>query len=86
MMKPSKTSIKKALSEAAFDPRKPGPMQIIMETGNAEYYIQRAREILAVYLDAPIPDKLDQAMALIALAKVTMVTKVEPKPLLKKKS
>ena len=43
---PSKREIQKALSDCAFNPREPGPMQIIADVGDLNYYRHRAIEEL----------------------------------------
>lgn len=40
----SLTKIRTALKEAVFNPRKPGPMQIVADQGSPEYYELRAIE------------------------------------------
>lgn len=75
---PSQTSIRKVLSESAFDPRVPGPLKVIADTGNVEYLVTRAIEFLRegqYGADATRPmdrDKLTQAISLLALAKVKL--------------
>ena len=40
----SKTAVKLMLREIAFDPRKPGPMKIVSDLEDSNYYEQRALE------------------------------------------
>lgn len=47
MKLPSATQINKALSEIRFNPAKPSPtMGIILESGNSEYFRNRAIELI----------------------------------------
>jgi hypothetical protein len=45
--RPSKTKIKKILSECAFDPRANGPMKVIVEMNDTFYYTGRAQEFIS---------------------------------------
>ncbi len=72
----NKTQISKELKEAVFAPGKPGPMKIIVDVGDSDYYIRRAKEFLDQTLDgtydrAEYQEILTKALSLIALAKVT---------------
>lgn len=70
---PSQKDIKKALSQASFNPREPGPMAIIAEFQDFNYFISRAFETLRELPDSAEEDVvslLDKAMSLLALAKV----------------
>ena len=70
----NKRQIAKALSTAAFTPGKLGPMKIIADVGNINYYIRRATEFLTLSLTALTREQrvkyFDSALGLIALAKV----------------
>ncbi len=70
----NKSQIAKALREAAFTPSKLGPMKIIADVGNINYYVRRATEFLILSFTALTQDQrvkyYDSAMGLIALAKV----------------
>ena len=70
----NKRQIAKALSSAAFTPGKLGPMKIIADVGNINYYIRRATEFLTLSLTALTREQrvkyFDCALGLIALAKV----------------
>ncbi len=73
---PSKTAIAKCLREAVFNPREHGPLRVIADTGNPEYYVTRAVEFLQTAklygLDAvESRQELQKALGLIALALVT---------------
>lgn len=46
MAKPSMTSHRASLLEGLIDPRKPGPMAVLIDTGGADYYEQRAIELI----------------------------------------
>ena len=71
----NKRQIAKALREAIFTPGKPGPLKIIADVGNADYYINRSIEFLTLSLESPTIDQClyyqNMALSLIALAKVT---------------
>ena len=41
-VKLSKTAIGKILQSAKFDPRKPGPMKVVVDVGDANYYLASA--------------------------------------------
>ncbi|KKN17632.1 hypothetical protein LCGC14_0963840 [marine sediment metagenome] len=70
----NKSQIAKALREAAFTPGKPGPLKVIADVGNINYYIRRATEFLTLSLTALTREQrvkyFDNALALTALAKV----------------
>ena len=71
---PSKTAIAKVLREAVFDPREPGPLKIIADVGQADYYVRRAQEFLVPPVaGSPVVPSLNikNAIALLALAVVT---------------
>lgn len=44
--KPSLTQLKAILRDSHFDPRKPGPMTVILEANNPDYFIERTMELL----------------------------------------
>lgn len=55
-------AIKKELSNCAFNPNELGPLKIIFDNHNIEYYLPRARELL---LDAENnPDLFDQRVTM----------------------
>jgi hypothetical protein len=60
---PSKTSIKKILSECAFDPRNPGPMKAITDIRKTSFYRDRAIELI----NNGTIDSARQAIQLLAL-------------------
>lgn len=70
----NKSQIAKALREAAFSPGKQGPLKIIADVGNINYYIRRAMEFLTLSLTALTPEQkveyFNNALSMIALAKV----------------
>ncbi len=70
----NKRQITKALSTAAFTPGKLGPMKVIADVGNINYYVRRATEFLTLSLTALTREQrikyFDSALGLIALAKV----------------
>ena len=70
----NKSQIARALREAVFTPNKLGPMKIIADVGNTNYYVRRATEFLTLSLTALTRDQrvkyFDSALGLIALAKV----------------
>jgi len=85
-MKPSYTDISAFLRKCFFNPRKPGPLNIISDIGNAEYYEMRAieyvKEAPLCYCKATIPqtfeealesydDKIIKAIQLLSLARQT---------------
>ena len=59
----NKTQVKKVLRECAFDPNAHGPLRIISDVGNVDYYIKRAKEELS----QETPD-LQFAIRLLVLA------------------
>lgn len=70
---PSKTELRRHLRDCLFDPRKPGPMQVIADTGNTEYYENRAKECISQYAETPEEKARNLQMAvgllLLSLAK-----------------
>ena len=69
---PSKTSLAQEAKQCVFDPRANGPMKIIADTGNADYYETRAVE--AIYQSKLCHDnescieQLRQAVGLLLLS------------------
>ena len=70
----NKTQISKKLKDSVFAPNKPGPLKIIADVGNSDYYITRAIELLR---RSEVQEKADlkramrvDAISLIALARV----------------
>lgn len=70
----TKSQITAALREAAFVPSKSGPLKIIVDVGNVDYYITRAQELLALANNSPSIEQclkyLNTALSLIAISKV----------------
>lgn len=60
----NKRKIQKLLSECAFSPTDFGPMRIIADVGDPQYYVTRAQEELR-----KTPPDLQFAIRLLALAK-----------------
>lgn len=44
--KPSSLQVSKVLRKSVFDPRKPGPMAVILDTANSDYLERRAVELI----------------------------------------
>lgn len=63
-----------ALQSAVFAPGKPGPMKIIADVGNFDFYVRRVQELLTRVLDAPTADQRDNlltmSLSVLALAKI----------------
>jgi len=57
----SATEVKKVLADAAINPRKDGPLSIILSVNNKEYYKNRALEFI-------MEDNLVSAISLLAMA------------------
>lgn len=68
-MAPSLTRIKQLLKSAAFDPRKPGSMRVVVEMNDPTYCIKKAVELL---LNASDDDDLRQAVSLVTLARAQL--------------
>lgn len=83
---PSRKSLRETLNESAFDPREPGPLKVIVESADANYYEQRAMEYIREARAAVAPfsgsqegtqagdtynDCMTNAIALLGLAKLT---------------
>ena len=47
MKKITKTLVTQTINKIKFDPRKPGPLKVILESGDETYYVNRAKEFLA---------------------------------------
>lgn len=62
--------IKAVYRSCVFTPAKPGPMKIIADVGDPQYYIQRSAEILELQIQSPEKDteELRKAIGLLALA------------------
>lgn len=59
--------IHNVLSSCAFSPTKVGPMKVIADVGDPQYYVKRAIEILQLHLTNDTGE-IRKAMALLALA------------------
>ncbi len=70
----TRSQITVALREATFTPSKLGPLKIIVDVGNTDYYITRAREFLVLAAQSPSMAQrlkyLNMALSLIAISKV----------------
>lgn len=60
------TKIRKVLRDAAVNPRKPGPIRIIADVGNPDYYDNRAIEAIK-------SGDRGLALTLLALAQATVL-------------
>lgn len=72
-MKLSKKLINLVLSSCKFDPNLPGPMKIVIDVGDSEYYKKRAVELIrsTIGLDCEKSQvDLTQAIQLLILAKL----------------
>jgi len=71
------------LRESVFSPHKLGPMKIIVDVGNVDYYIKRADEFVMLAETALTGDQcmdyLTQAISLLGVAK-TLIKKSGPPP------
>lgn len=65
MNKVSKTQITKILNDCKFNPRVPGPLKVIADVGNTDYYCRRAIEFIKC---STSNDGMKNAIALLALA------------------
>lgn len=67
---PSKTELRRHLRDCLFDPRKPGPMQVIADTGNEEYYENRAKECVSQFAETSHEksDNIRMAIGLLLLS------------------
>ncbi len=70
-MKITKRRIQETLRESVFTPRDPGSLKAIIDVGNRDYYIRRAKELLDWTLEDGSNIHLTMAISLIALAKLT---------------
>lgn len=68
-MKVTKRKLQAILKESVFTPSEPGPLKIIAEVGDKNYYVQRSIELCKMFLEDPGLDYLTQAISLLALAK-----------------
>lgn len=78
--RPSLTSLKQLLVRCAFDPRKPGPMKAIVESGDRNFWELRAIELIREAQDAIeqghnnfYHDQITRAISLLALSKATVL-------------
>jgi hypothetical protein len=70
-LKITKRQLQAALRESVFTPKDPGPLKAIVDVGNRDYYIRRAKEFLDLSLENGSYPYLTLAISLIALAKLT---------------
>ena len=69
----NKTQISKKLRDSTFAPNKPGPLKIIADVGNSDYYIKRAIEMLRhseIQGEVRKRESRIDAISLIAFARV----------------
>lgn len=63
-----------ALRESVFSPHKPGPMKIIVDVGNVNYYTRRGCELATLAQTALTAEQasvyLTQAIAILGVAKL----------------
>ena len=76
------------LQEATFAPTKPGPLKIIADVGDLDYYIRRAQELLELSFVALSDDakyhRLNMSLSLLALAKAKLQENGDLSPSLQK--
>lgn len=70
-MKITKRQVQVTLRESVFTPRDPGPLRAIIDVGNREYYIRRAKEFLDRAIETKSNAQLTLAISLLALAKLS---------------
>lgn len=72
----SKTTIKRILAGSVFDPRKPGPMTLIVTDANSSFLVERAKEVLrGVCVGQPIQEisgRLRDAISILAAARAKL--------------
>ena len=69
-MKITKRQLQATLRESVFTPRDPGPLKVIIDVGNRDYYLRRAKEFIDISLDLKSCSALTTAISLLALAKI----------------
>ncbi len=73
-MRVTKGKIDAALRSVSFKPTDPGPMRVILDVGDADYFMKRAEEFLISASNSPTKaqrkDRLEMALRLTALALV----------------
>jgi hypothetical protein len=57
----NKTQLQRILRESVFDPNEPGPLKVISDVGNVDYYRNRSIELIS-------DGNLKLAIAVLALA------------------
>lgn len=71
------------LRESVFTPSKPGPMQVVLDVGDVNYYIRRALEFVTFASENFTPDSrimyLENAITLLAVAKFQLKKEKEAK-------
>jgi hypothetical protein len=70
-MKPSYTSINNFLKSCVWNPKLPGPLNIISDIGNANYYETRAIEYIKEINEVNFNDNITKAIQLLALSHET---------------
>ncbi len=79
----TKRELAAILRESAVAPNKPGPLKIIIDVGDVQYYMRRAMELVTLTLISPTVDQqeyyLEQAIFLLGVAKHTIRTNCEKK-------
>lgn len=73
MKLPTINQLKKVAQRLPFKPKEPGPLAVIVDVGNVEYYKQRAIEFIRC-------DDLENAARLLTLAQVMKEIVRGPEP------
>lgn len=65
------------LRESVFTPTTPGPLKVIIDVGDTDYYIKRAIELCTMSLKSKIVKQrlvlLTQAISLLAVSKILIL-------------
>ena len=67
-MRVTKRKLAAILRESVFAPSQPGPLKIIADVDNTEYYVRRAIELCRIFLEEASEDTEPLAMAISLLA------------------
>jgi len=73
----TKTKIAATLRESVFTPTTPGPLKVIIDVGDIDYYIKRSMELCTLALCSVTAKSklsyLTQAISLLAVGKILIV-------------
>jgi len=76
-MKINQRQLAKTLKESAIAPNKPGPINIMIKSGDSRYLMQRAVELCKLAISSPTPgqqvDYLKKAISILGISRFCLL-------------